>query len=329
MLNILKITDIHFYDKNPSARLDNYTDSLIDKISQVAKQVEVLDVSAVVFCGDLFHDHAASRVSHLLVNRVLNALKSIPCPIYGIAGNHDLIYHRMDSLSKQPLGVIISAGGFQLLDDNPVTISKDGIDVDIFGVSYCGDPISKAAQLVPKSKYSVLCLHCIVTPDGGPFFNEATISHKTLTDLPFNVFALGHFHQDTGIESFPDNKFICNSGSLSRGSLHTDNITRVPKIEVYSFTGTSIRCGFVELDVKPSAEIFDLRKREIEKQEASKIKAFVASLLVTGNTAGDLSAEGAADRSKELLTSILNSDTVAVEVRDLILEYLIKAGLIL
>jgi len=88
-MKILYLTDTHLKEKNPVSRIDNYLDSLMLKLIEVAEIATELSVDYIIHGGDFF-DQAHQSV--YLLNRVLEFFDKIPkrlLPIHVVLGNHE------------------------------------------------------------------------------------------------------------------------------------------------------------------------------------------------------------------------------------------------
>jgi len=131
---------------------------------------------------------------------------------------------------------------------------------------------------------NVCVLHLYATPDGGSLFKHKLYSYEEISQLGDDIFVLGHYHIDQGVQQIGDQHFI-NVGAVSRGSLSHDNITRIPKICIVTCKkengNVSIEEQVVRLKVKPAAEVFILEEREKEEKKMKEAEAFVSHLKET------------------------------------------------
>src|SRR3989344_1301588 len=100
------VNDVHSCDRSPHNRSSSYSDDIFDKLKYIVSLTEDPVYTFLAFTGDLFHFPQPSKVSHFLVSRWFDILDSVKCPVYIVPGNHDLSSGRLDSLPKQPIGLL-------------------------------------------------------------------------------------------------------------------------------------------------------------------------------------------------------------------------------
>jgi DNA repair exonuclease SbcCD nuclease subunit len=127
----LIIADAHLADRPPSIRTETYADDLFAKLVFTVDVAREQRVDAVVYAGDVFHVKAPTRTSHALVQRMARLIKDYGTEVFIVPGNHDMTNDRLESLSKQPLGVLFEAGARMLVGG--------GIVDQLFGIPWLGD----------------------------------------------------------------------------------------------------------------------------------------------------------------------------------------------
>lgn len=321
MVSILFRTDVHAADHGPVSWKGDYRAEIMSSLRQVGEIARDRKVDAVVDGGDFFSVKAASRNSHSLVRESIQIHRSYPCPTYLIEGNHDLQYNNIETLEKQPLGVLFEAGIFQRLRE--VTLERDGVSVRIVGFPFSLSRSLEDFQSLSRreGEYLVAVSHALATMSpGGPadgFIGETIFGYR---DLLFagapDIWAWGHWHKDQGITSLTgeDGREIqfVNQGALSRGALTHDNLTRIPRVALFKFEqGQPPEVEFIDLEVAAASEVFDLERKEVQVHRSKVIEDFVSNLM----------AEGTLDSEASVEDSVRKLD-FATEVRDGALEYL-------
>ena len=134
-VNLIWTTDWHFSDIPPGRRKDDYRNALLDKLPLVRSLTERLN--GVALCGgDVFHNkpprHAGNSLR--LIIDLINALRRFPqgC-VFGSIGNHDISFDRMDSLPRQPLGLLIEVGAYHDLNREPMVFTNQDESVKVWG----------------------------------------------------------------------------------------------------------------------------------------------------------------------------------------------------
>jgi DNA repair protein SbcD/Mre11 len=275
MFKIITFTDVHLADKGPLSRIDDYREEILGLLQQARDYAIEHKIDLALCAGDLFHIKTPSKNSHYLVSRTIEILKSFPCPVYSIYGNHDISQDNISSLPKQPFYVCLKAKALNYLDE----LFLDDGKIRIFGMDYLADPEYSDFNRENKGEKLQICVaHINASSKFDDLFGERVYQYKELANTTPNIFLFGHYHPDQGIEIHNEKHFI-NVGSLSRGSLKKDELTRIPNlgyIEInddYSFITKKI-----PLKAAPASEIFDLDKKKKEDEEQVEIENFISEM---------------------------------------------------
>ena len=324
-LIFLTANDIHVSDGNPRSRIDDFKESVFDKIGQLKSASVKLKADAVLMAGDLYNLKKPIHNSHTLNRELIEAFKQFKCPIYAVPGNHDLSGNNLDSITSQPIGVLFEDGTLHNLA-SAVTIVKDKIDgitqqviskkdlkVSLVGIPYIEDLDLDKLAIPPKGDCQVqICLmHVYAGPQAGNVHKERLYGYDELAKLGPDIFVLGHYHIDQGIRTMHGKTFI-NIGSISRGILSEENIDHKPKIGFLKISLTdgkiSVVTDSILLKVKPVGEIFDLNKREEEKRESAEIQKFIEELVKEAKIGDSTTLESVLDAMN--LSKIVRDRTV-------------------
>ena len=285
MVKLVWRTDIHLSDKTPHSRTDDWTQTVFDKIQQVGKIAREVGADAVLDGGDFFDIKSPTRNSHSLVRHTADIHADYPCPVYANVGNHDCVYGDYTFLHQQPLGVLFSTGVFnRLYDEHEAIFESSGIKVRVVGVPYHGTTYDLDRFNIQKGDedYLVVAAHVLASPKGGSMFEgEDIIKYSDLKGLDPDLWLFGHWHKNQGVVEIAPGKHVVNVGSLTRGTLHQDDLDRVPMTVVLSFTSEGIGIDCRELVVAPSEEVFDLDRRAQVEVRSEAMEAFVDSLRDT------------------------------------------------
>lgn len=288
---IICVGDIHLSDKPPSSCTPSYTDDILDMLVYVAKLEKALNADAVVWAGDIFHFKQPSRTSHSTVLKLLRVAKQYR-NLYVVTGNHDISSDRLDSLDKQPLGVLYESGALtELVGWHPT--------LPIFGLPWQQrwlEPgtIEKAFEDWREDKPEwdhtpALCVtHAPIYPPSvaDNVLFELLDLHEVSKAMNNNgSLYYGHIHE-------PHYKFdvdgvtYANMGAISRGSLHEYNLAR--KIQVALWTPEH---GFTPVDVphKPASEVFKLAEATERKEQKLSLDGFLSNV---GSATLDISSTG-------------------------------------
>jgi hypothetical protein len=120
---------------------------------------------------------------------------------------------------------------------------------------------------------------------GGALFHQRLYSYEDIAALGDDIFVLGHYHIDQGIETKEiggRKQTFVNVGAVSRGSYSEEDISRVPKISFFSVektdTGLVSTGKVIRLNVRPYTEVFDVEQHKEDKKKVIEAEAFVAKL---------------------------------------------------
>jgi len=281
-IKFITFTDVHISDVNPQARIGDYRQDIIDKLNQIKLVGEKLKVDFFVCAGDLFNLKAPMKNSHELTGILIKLFKSFPAPIYCIEGNHDLKNDSYITFDKQPLNVIYESGA----------LIQIGAERKIKNVRLRSFPFTEEPNLESTSTYSrviedsetvnVCALHLYTTKNGGSLFKTKLYSYKEVAQLGDDIFILGHYHVDQGVEVLSVNgkeQHFVNVGAISRGSLVEDDIGRNPKICIVTIDpDRKVSTQTVKLNVKPATEVFNIEEKKTEKERVKATEEFVDTL---------------------------------------------------
>jgi predicted phosphodiesterase len=278
-IKFIAFNDIHISSINPESRLGNYKKDILDKLEQIKLVGAKLKVDFFVFAGDLFNLKAPLKNPHDLNTELIDLFKSFPAPIYATEGNHDLRNDSYETFKEQPLSVIYASGA--LVQARNKIFKKDDFKINIRSFPFNEDPELSTFPKAEKSDLNICLLHLYSIPEGGNLFKQKLYSYKEIGTLGDNIFVLGHYHINQGIQSLGEQMFV-NVGAISRGTFSYDNIDREPKIalitatkegDAINYTGQTVR-----LKVKPATEVFDFEQREEDKKKVEEAETFVAKL---------------------------------------------------
>lgn len=279
MLRFVVINDPHVADVGPSSRCDDYANTCIQKLTEVAEACKVVKASALIITGDLYNFKNPRRSSHEMNNRLMEVFRSASCDVLTILGNHDLD-GSIATLDKQPIGVLIKSGVVKLLTQTVYT-SPGNPSVHIVGHnhSYTNPMLFmeeiEAAQRDPAHIFVDVCHTGLLTEETNipEMFNVHSIWHRGI----WNVLLSGHIHNDLGIvQDAQSNKLFCNVGALLRGTIAESNLVRTPKYLVLEVEGAKISAHPIALQcTQESSKVFKIQEHRAKKNQKQQFEAFV------------------------------------------------------
>lgn len=298
---MLFVGDLHVADKAPAGRVDDYKTTILGKLLAIRDISAELGNCDVFFTGDIFHIKRPDRVSHHLVQELINIFGSFPGEVHVIPGNHDLGPAGMNSLSDQPLGSLIAAGVITFeWRARRIVLSVKGKDTTAFwliprpynptaeGVSdgvvhpehYSLWTVEK--EEIAKAPAPVIGLfHASIVGPG----DDRPYPHFTADSIPgyddYDLIVSGHLHENLGIVSVGGRTLFANPGSVARVSRNLPSYVRkVEILKVSLNTEGKMSIEPVPLPgVKPALEVFGSRLEDSPSlQNNAKIARFVDAL---------------------------------------------------
>jgi DNA repair exonuclease SbcCD nuclease subunit len=312
-------TDVHVADKSPDSWKGDYPSEIWSNLEQIGVLAKQNQVTAVIDGGDFFHVKAPTRNSHGLVAKVARIHAAYPCPVLSIEGNHDMAYNNLETIERQPLGVLYDTGVFRHLREE--VYEADGCRVRIVGCPFVPDRglnFLRSLKKQPGDTHMIAIVHALAGKNPPAhvedFFGEPVFRYGDLIfdDGP-DVYCFGHWHRDQGIEVI-DGRWFVNQGAVSRGALVRENLERTPKVALIVVEGQDINVTPIPLKVAPAAEMFDLARKERRDKEGEIIERFVRRL----------EEDVKFDPSVSIEESVQGLD-FAPEVRTMALSYLERA----
>jgi DNA repair exonuclease SbcCD nuclease subunit len=266
-INFVYSTDWHFSDRPPGRRRDNYKTAILEKIHfirSIAQQYE-----AVGLCGgDVFHlknpKHPANSLS--LVVDILHALRQFPLfTVFGSIGNHDLSFDRMESLSNQPLGLLIATGVYHDLNTEPVLFfNKDrsfSVLVETFPYENNGANTLKRILEAPvrpaEATYRIGIVHQYGAPGNrGDMWGTPIIGYNEVQNCDYDILLWGHDHSRKETVTVGNTTHV-NLGSLARAALPTDEDGHPVVATLLSFTKEgAYRPHEIPIPIRPLETVF-------------------------------------------------------------------------
>jgi len=277
MLRIVQINDPHFSDVPPASRSTSYCEDILTKFEWCLKYAVDKKASYVVCTGDWFHSKVAHRVSHHLVNRIIDVIRKAGVEVLTIAGNHDFPPGYGD-MERQP---------YNTLTSTPHVHHCSKRLGDIIGFSYMDDVDEYVKWIDHESSKlrSVVILHHQIEPLGAPEQPFPYIPAEKLVPIfrkaGVKLCIYGHVHDNHGIYGV-DGVMFCNPGSISRGSIAERDVKRAPclaDIQIEEDGEPSIE--LIEIPHKPPEDVFLFDKVERKRTLGVDIEQFMDAIQAT------------------------------------------------
>lgn len=284
-------------------RRDDYNKTCLEKLTFILRTAIQRKVNVVITPGDIYHDKEESKIARSLdyaLYLFIDNLKAHNIDFLAVPGNHDMLFHNPD-VSRRPLGLLAQAkSNFYLVNETlRFYSSQDGTNT--FKVYISGSPytfngdmgdIQDREQYFPKrpesADYHIHITHGSQIPfaisNDFQFMDvtntEDLVAQNPAWDLNIN----GHIHwvgEENLLLKF-GKKYVLNPGSLTRGALKMENLTR----GIYCYLVTiqnnngDIYPTFerIEIPHRPAEEIFDVNAYLDSKKQDAKIAEFIEQL---------------------------------------------------
>jgi DNA repair exonuclease SbcCD nuclease subunit len=324
-VNLIWTTDWHFSDLPPGRRRDDYRVALLEKLAFVRNIVQKMH-GAALCGGDVFHlkkpGHPGNSLR--LIISLIGALRAFPFQkVFGSVGNHDISYDRMDSLPRQPLGLLIEVGAYHNLNRESVlfTNQDESIKVSVETFPYAEseetiENILTAGPRQPGVTHRIGLVHAYGHPgDAGSMYGTRTIGYNELKGNDFDVLCWGHDHSRHGVEDVGKTTHI-NVGSMARAALITDEVERSVVASILSFQpdGT-FQYGEKPIPVKPIEQVFAAADKGVETVgKSEEITDFFAEM---DEAVGEIEVSDPRTVIKELCKDDPKLESLILEVCDL------------
>lgn len=284
-MKLLYLTDTHIRGTSPKNRLDDYCETLKEKLKEISNIVKEEKVDFVLHGGDLFD---RPDVSVSIVSEFAQIFQSFGVPIYIISGNHDIFGHNPDTLDRTMLGLLCNLGIMHLVNYKKIILEKDSLRVQLTGSPYIYsmDELSnrdnyKVTEVDESCKYAIHMTHGFLIDK--PFMKE--VSHTLIDDIKdtkADITLGGHYH--FGFKTVElDNKYFVNPGALIRISNSKIEMKRRPKVDIISL------CEDIHIEerylksAKPGEEVLDRSEMERHQFKGIKMAEFKESIEASAN----------------------------------------------
>lgn len=281
---MVTVCDPHLSAHKPAAWKADYEATLVAMLGEVWDFARLAEARAILVAGDFFHLRAASRNPLGFLIRTSRLFEKAPCPVYGIAGNHDLRGGSIvnGGLDGQPLELLTETGAVILLDDRPVQILSptDNAGCWIQGASFCHGSANTFTELVRQDDRlpHIHLGHFGFDPAGHrDFFGEPVFGPEDLGE-EFDVAVIGHHHWNQGVQKLGGRWYVAH-GSFGWTSCHTADRNRMPQIGVIEIHATgAVKATTHPLSYQPFEELIDVEKRDAIQEETEQLEQFTVQL---------------------------------------------------
>jgi DNA repair exonuclease SbcCD nuclease subunit len=306
-VNLVYSTDWHLSTKPPGRRRDDYQAALFKKLLFIRDLT--LKLKGVSLCGgDVFHVKSPKSLANGfgLLFPLLQLLRQFP--VYGTVGNHDLMYDRMDTLPSQPLGLLIAAGVYHNINEEPILFVNEDetvkVLVETFPYEHGAEALARLLATGERPEgitHRIALVHAYGEPgNGGGMFGEA-IGYNQIQHLDYDFMLWGHDHSRHETVEVGNITHV-NLGSLARAAFDTDEVDRPVVATVLSFATDGIRYKEVEVPTTPLNIAFvTADKPVVDVAKSDELKEFFAAM---DEQVGDIESTD----PNEVLTALCPAD---------------------
>lgn len=306
-MKFLYFTDSHLRVTNPKNRIDNFYETLKNKMNEILQISLDENVDYILHGGDLF-DRPDTPIS--LVSDFSDIFQKFKAPIYVVSGNHDIFGHNPITIHRTMFGLLDSFGIIRMVN-NKVILKKD-VTVQLTSFPYSIDmdnPKNREGYIVREKDdvdYAIHLTHGFLT-DKKP---HDTIPHTLISDISDTVADVtfgGHIHY--GFKTIEiDGKYFINPGSIVRISNALSEFKRKPKVVILELTD---KIDIREINLKtalPAEEVLDRSEIEHHKFKTQQFNDFKSTIESSSN----LKSFDVFD----ILVEIAKNNNISKEVRD-------------
>ncbi len=262
--------DWHLRSDTPICRTDSFMEKQSECLNEVAFLARKYRVDAIINAGDTFHRPRPDHYQELEI-MLYEIFKDIT--IYFIAGNHELLYHRVETINECSIGVI---GKYKNWMNRIQKISGD-VCIDLFN-------FSQNIKCPPYSAsfFNIAVIHKFVAEKKVPFFiRDGIRAQVLLNENPdYNLIITGDNHHGFyyALADGKQIRFVINPGCLNRQA--ADMKSYKPRCYIFD-TETSHYDKIFLLDNR----LEDVTEEHLIKNEErdERITAFVESLKTNRN----------------------------------------------
>lgn len=317
-MRILYFTDTHIRGTNPKNRTDNFTETLVNKLSEIVSLSNDLKIDYIIHGGDLF-DRPDLSIS--VVSKFSKLLKRIEVPFYIVCGNHDIFGHNPKTIDRTMLGLLNSLDFVNIIEeDKKIILEKDNLKVQLTGQPYIYDIDQRLKSkyiikdINEEVDYSIHVVHGMLLDrpfvKGVPYTLIDEIKH-TKADVTLS----GHYHAGFKTQ-YIEGKYFINPGSLVRITNSLEEISRDPKVILIELED-SIKVESIVLKSAEKGKMV-LSRDEIEKH------IFKGEQLIEFKQIVESSIDFEKMDINDLLVEVSNAEGISSHVKEEALNRIAK-----
>lgn len=254
------IGDLHIAPA-PANRLDDYFQTGLNKIEEIAKVVDY-----AIFLGDIFtNSKVDDYYKNILISHLFYCKSKYNCQFATIIGNHDVSHEEEINLPNSSLGTLAACGAMTIiLPHKPLEIMDGGMEYRFHTIPV---KYKNAVEYIKDKKYNyndILLIHHEYETGTNCF------SYNDFKDLGCKMIFLGHDHKpfDEGRIIYPEFT-IYRSGSIMRNRADDYNLNRY--LYYYILENNQISCQPISmLDAKKVFAVESYERLQYQKRKFSE-----------------------------------------------------------
>ena len=265
-MKILATGDWHIRAKNPKYRIDNYYETLIDKIKWIFELAEKNNCVALIQPGDFFDSpDQANYVSRDLIALI----HKYDIDIYSVYGQHDQKFRNSENTI---MSVLAEAKVINILSKDPISYSEGSKHIELYGASW-DESIPTPLE---TNNINILAAHKMVVGDKPLWADQKDYTKAKsllLKHSEYDLIITGDNHQAfTYGKNF--GSMLLNCGSLMRTTIAQRN--HKPVVYIVDTNTSEVIPYYVP--VKPIEEVMNLELADETKERNEDLDAFMKGL---------------------------------------------------
>ena len=262
--------DLHLTNRAPERRVDDYWETLIEKLTQALQIFDEKKCDNILQVGDFFDAPTiAKRVESEVIQLLYLFRRSGQRRLFCVYGQHDISGHSKWTLPNSPLAVLQAARVVKILTDNSVIVGSEDENIHLYGASF-GEPVPEPYE----DSYNVLVTHRMI--GNRPLWpGQELVGPRTfLRKHPgYNLVVCGDYHYRF-TETW-NGRTIINPGVMIRKTIGKFDLEHKSAVVVFDTnTGES---EVIELKIEVPEKVFDLT-RVVKKKDNSILADLVEKL---------------------------------------------------
>ena len=284
MFKAIVTGDLHFRGTNPRARLDNFQEALSAKLLETIHLARDHKADCIIIPGDVFDGPSTSWG---VVADLIQILKTAPCPILSIHGNHDIYGGNVISKHRTPYGLLSKIGFLWDVEESEFNGSENVI---VTGCGFDTNTDTKTPegmqQFSPRiwvdGAFQIHVVHSMLLNRDPGFDMRHTLISQVQTTA--QVIVSGHEHTGYGIvRRESDGVLFINPGALCRLSAHVVEIERPVQVVLLTVENDQATAELIPLkSARPGHEVLSREHIEAAAERESRIEEFLKLLASEG-----------------------------------------------